>query len=124
MTLGRRSLTLLLVPLVSLAACGDGTTDKDAITKIITDGGRDPATICDHLSDPLLKRFGTLQSCRKAATASAKQTDPGVKIDRLTITGDKATADITGSDGKTTITFVKDSGSWKVRDTRRRAAGG
>lgn len=115
----------LLLPLLSLAACGgDGTTDKDAITKIITDGGRDPVTICDHLSDALLARFKTVDTCRKAAKSGAKNEDPGVKIDRLAIQAKTATADITGVDGKTTITFVKDNGSWKVSDTRQRAAAG
>lgn len=109
----------LLTAVVSLAACGgDGTTDRDAITKIITDGGRDPATICDHLSDGLLRRFRTLENCRRAARSTPANTDPEVRIRRLTITGGRAGAAVIGSDGRTTISFVKDHGSWKVTATR------
>lgn len=123
--LRRPLLPVLLVPMVVLAACGsDGQTDKAAITKIISEGGRDPVTICDHLSDRLLARFKTQATCKKAAKADKKNTDPNVMIDSLKIDGKKATANITGNDGKTTITFVKDDGSWKVYDTRQRVAGG
>ncbi|MCW3041786.1 MAG: hypothetical protein JWM31_3691 [Solirubrobacterales bacterium] len=125
MTPRRLLAAFVLAPVVTLAACGgDGTTDRDAITKIITDGGRDPVTICDHLSDPLRRRFGTVAACRKAARADAKNVDPGVKVDRLDVAGDAATADVTGNDGRTRITFVKDGGSWKVADTRQRTDGG
>lgn len=114
----RRLHATLLAGTLLLAACGgDGTDDRFAITKIIKDGGRDPSTICDHLSGPLLERLGSVAACRRAAKAApaAKRT---VTIDRLTITGDRAAATITGGDGRTRITFVKDHGSWKVLSTR------
>jgi hypothetical protein len=116
----RRSLHgALLVAVMSLAACGgDGTTDRDAITKIITDGGRDPATICDHLSAGLLQRFRSRENCRRAARSTPANQDPHVRIRHLSVTGDRARAAVTGSDGRTTITFTKDHGSWKVTDTR------
>jgi hypothetical protein len=116
-TASRRLLGVLLVPAATLAACGDGTTDRDALTKIVTDGGRDPVTICAHLSDALLARFGTVDACRKAARAEAKDAGREVRIDRLRIDGNAATATVDDTRGKTTITFVKDHGSWKVQDT-------
>lgn len=114
----RRLHATLIAGTLLLAACGgDGTDDRFALTKIIKDGGRDPATICDHLSDPLLKRLGSVAACRRAAKA-APGASRTVTVERLTITGDRAAATVRGADGRTHITFVKDHGSWKVLATR------
>jgi hypothetical protein len=113
----RRLHATLIAGTLLLAACGgDGTDDRFALTKIIKDGGRDPATICEHLSDPLLKRLRSVEDCRRAAKA-APAAGPGVTIESLTITGDRAAATVSGADGRTRITFVKDEGSWKVLAT-------
>lgn len=106
------ALTLVL----GLGACGDGTTDRDAITKIVNDGARDPVTICDHLSTALLQHFGSVDACRRQARKAARKGPQKVTIDRLRIDGDAATARVTGRDGHGTVTLVKDHGSWKVHD--------
>lgn len=119
----RRLPRLMLAAVATLAACGDSITDEQAIRTIIVDGGRDPATICAHLSGSLLKSFGSIQKCRDRA-AEGDENGPEVKIDRLRIDGDTASAAVTGADGTTRISFVKDDGAWKVSDTRKAPTGG
>jgi hypothetical protein len=116
MPLPRTFAGLLLLPPLALAACGGGTSDKDELTKIIQDGGKDPATICDHLAPALLKQFGSLAACRTAAKAGDDGKD-AVSVKTLTIDGDKATAKIDGARGAQTITFDKQDGDWVVTQT-------
>jgi hypothetical protein len=113
-----RFLSLLAVPAVTLAACGggDGDSDKDKLTKIINDGGTNPASICDHLDTALLKQIGGADGCKKAAASEKK--DDTTKIDSLNVDGDKATAKVTDKSGATTISFVKQDGDWKVTATQ------
>lgn len=116
---GSRLLAALVVPALALGACGDGTTDADAITKIVRDGARDPATICDHLSDALTRRMRGVDACRRQARRAARgHGGPDrITIDRLQITGDTATVRLTGRDGRGAVALVKDHGSWKIDDT-------
>jgi hypothetical protein len=116
MTLPRTLAGLLVLPPLALAACGGGSSDKDDITKIIKDGGKDPATICDHLAPPLLKQFGSVAACRTAAKAGDDGKD-AVTVKSLAIAGDKATAKIDGAQGAQTITFAKQDGHWVVTQT-------
>jgi hypothetical protein len=106
----------LLLGALGLAACGGGgggSSDKDTLTKIVTDGGKTPATICDHLDAKTLANLGGHDKCVQASK-QAGALDPNVKVTKLTINGDKATANITGKDGSSTIHFVKENGDWKV----------
>lgn len=110
--------TLAVVPLTFLAACGGGgSSDKDKITKIIKDGGKDPATICDHLDPTLVKQLGGLAGCKKAAKA-ADNGDKSVDIKSVDVKGDAATAKIKGASGDQTISFIKKSGDWVVTQTK------
>jgi hypothetical protein len=110
--------TLAVVPLTFLAACGGGgSSDKDQITKIIKDGGKDPATICDHLDPTLVKQLGGPAGCKKAAK-SADNGDKNVDIKSVDVKGDAATAKIKGASGDQTISFTKKSGDWVVTQTK------
>ncbi len=107
------SLSLLAIPVLALSACGGGSSDKDKITNIIKDGGKDPSTVCGHLQEKTLKALGGKAGCEKASKdPSAK--DPNVKINSVKVDGDKATAKIKGNQGDQTIQFVKEGGDWKV----------
>jgi hypothetical protein len=106
-----RATLLLLVPLAFLAACG--SSDKDTISSIIEEGGKDPATICDHLTKAGLDQLGGKDKCVQLAKAQGGQ-DPHVDIKSVKVDGDKATAEVQSKDGKNTIHFVKEGGEWKV----------
>jgi hypothetical protein len=114
MTHSRRLLSLLAVPALTLAACGGGggDSDKDKLTSIINDGGKNPSTICDHLEASLLKQLGGKDGCVKAS--KSEKGDDKTKIDSLDVTGDTAVAKVHDDNGKTTINFKKVDGDWKV----------
>lgn len=117
----RRFLSLLAVPAITLAACGSsGKSDKDTLTDIITKGGSNPVSVCDHLDAALLKQIGGAEGCKKAAANEPK--GDKTKINSLNITGDTATAKVTDKKGSTTINFVKKDGDWKVTATASPAA--
>jgi hypothetical protein len=111
----RRLLLLLTVPALSLAACGGGSggdSDKDKLTSIIEEGGKNPSSICSHLEASLLKQLGGDEGCKKAA--SSEKGDDSTEIDSLAVTGEKAVAKVHDKTGKTTINFTKVDGDWKV----------
>jgi hypothetical protein len=108
----RLRLLVVLATAVPLAACG-GSSDKEKITRILTDGGRRPATICDHLDRPTLARLGGRAKCLKASRAPDAK-DPNVKVESVKVSGDKATARITGKSGRDTVHLIKQDGGWKI----------
>ena len=103
----------ILAVVVGLAACGGGSNDKDEISKIVREGGKNPASICDHLEAKTLEKLGGRSKCLELAKG-ADTIDANVKIDKVSVDGDKATVNVTGKDGKSTIKFVKQDGDWKV----------
>ncbi|MCW3041785.1 MAG: hypothetical protein JWM31_3690 [Solirubrobacterales bacterium] len=116
MTYSRTIAALLSVPVLGLAACGSsggGNSDKDKIESIVKDGAKDPTTVCDHLEATVLKQLGGPAGCKKQAK-TADDGDKKADIDSIDIKGDKATAKITTSKGKQTISFIKKNGDWLV----------
>ena len=101
-----------LVSAAALAACGQ-SSDKDRIVKVITEGGRRPASICRHLDAPALARLGGRAGCLKASRAPDAK-DPHVRVDSVVVSGDRATAKITGRSGPDTVRLVKRDGDWKI----------
>lgn len=112
----RTAAVCLALPPLALGACGGGSSAKDAITKIIKDGGRDPATICTHLAPALLTQAGGLKGCQASAKAGDDRKD-AVDIKALQIKGDAATAQIVGARGPETVTFARQGGHWVVTRT-------
>lgn len=112
MTPSRRMLSLLAVPAVALSACGGGKSDKDKLTDIIKEGGKTPSSVCDHVTDALLKQLGGKDACVKAS--KSQPGDDSTKIKSLKIDGEKATASVSDKSGANTIKFVKEGGDWKV----------
>jgi len=108
---------LVVVPALSLGACGGGDSDKDKISSLVEDIGKDPAKLCDHATKDLLKQVGgTKESCLKAAKGAKKDRD--VKVDSVKVDGDKATAKLKGVSGAQTASFVKEGGDWKIANTQ------
>jgi hypothetical protein len=115
MVISRKLYAALAVPALTLAACGGGggNSDKDDITQIIKDGGKTPASLCEHMTDRLLKQIGGADACT-AASKSDGTPDANIKVDSLKIDGDKATATITDKTGKNTAKFVKTGDEWQL----------
>jgi hypothetical protein len=95
-----------------LAACG-GSSDEDTIRGIVEEGSTNPTSICGNLTDQALEDLGGKEACEKLAD-SQDNTDPDVKIQSVTVDGDKASAKVVGKDGDQTIRFVKEDGEWRV----------
>jgi ABC-type glycerol-3-phosphate transport system substrate-binding protein len=117
----RRSVSALSATLVSalaLSACG-GSSDSDKIKSVIKDVGKDPATLCTkHATAQILQQVGGEAACVKlAAQPDAK--DPGVKVGKVDVNGDKATAEVTSNSGPdkgrtSKVSFAKQGGEWKI----------
>jgi hypothetical protein len=95
-----------------LSGCGGGVSDKDQIAAIVKQEGSNPATVCDHLTNALLARFGSKRSCLRVAASSAK--DRSTHTTGIRVRGDTATAVVSDRSGNRAITFVKQQGVWKV----------
>lgn len=105
---------LLALPLALAAGCGGGgSSDKDQIRSIVEDGTRNPVSICKHLTDRALRGLGGQGRCEALARSPDNQ-DPGARIARITVRGDKATVLVTGKDGENNIRFVKEEGEWRI----------
>ena len=100
-----------------LSGCGSSApTDRDQIATIIKSEGTDPASLCGHLSDTLLARFGGKSACLRQAASSAK--DPSAHAASVKVSGRSATAIVADRSGSRTITLVKQQGNWKISGVR------
>lgn len=106
---------LALVPVLALAACGSSSkSDKDKITDLIKDVGKNPATLCTkYATAELLTQVGGASQC-VALSKKPTSRDPNVKINKISITAGDARAEVTGTDGHQVIGFVKVGTDWKV----------
>jgi hypothetical protein len=107
----RASLTLA----ATMAAAGCGTSapsDRTQIETIVKDEGARPASLCHHLTDSLLVRFGGLNDCLARAASAAR--DPSAHATAIKVHGLSATAVVIDSSGTRSITLVKRKGAWLV----------
>lgn len=108
----------MLLACASLAAalltgCGSGgPTDSEQIGSIVKDEGTRPATLCHHLTEALLVRFGGLSNCLSRAASAAR--DPSTHATAVTVRGLTATAIVIDRAGTRSITLVKQKGSWLI----------
>lgn len=101
----------------ALAACGSGgPTDRDQIGTIVKDEGTHPASLCRHLTDSLLVRFGGVSNCLSRAASSSR--DPSTRASQVTVQGKNATAVVIDSTGTRSITLVKQRGNWLISGVR------
>ena len=100
-----------------LAGCGSGGPgDRSQIATIVKDEGTRPATLCHHLTDALLVRFGGLPNCLSRAAASAR--DPSTRASAVTVRGLTATAVVNDRAGSRPVTLVKQKGIWLISGVR------
>jgi hypothetical protein len=112
-----RYLPALAVLVVLAAGCGSsGSSDSDQIRALVNSEGRNPASICRHLSDALVTKLGGQAACVKQAASSAK--DPSTHARAISVHGDTATAVIVDRAGTITISLLKEKGIWKVAAVR------
>jgi hypothetical protein len=115
----RRASLLLAAGLTAgvAAACGSsGPSDREQIGAIVKDEGTHPATLCHHLTDSLLVRFGGLGNCLSRAASASR--DPSTRAAQVTVRGNSATAVVIDSTGSRSITLVKQKGSWLISAVR------
>lgn len=105
----------LFAGVLALSACGSSSkSDKDKVTELIKDVGKNPATLCTkYASADLMTAVGGDAACQKLA-AEPSSKDPNVKVDSVVITGAEAIAKVTGNTGHQQIKLVKQGGDWKV----------
>jgi hypothetical protein len=117
----------LLALAAALAGCGGGPTDEEQVASTVSSFGhataaKDYATLCDKLLSPALidkvEQVGLpcQQAMRKALGGVQ---DPRLTIGKITVTGDRATAEIrTSATGEApsrdTLQLQKVNGSWRI----------
>src|SRR3982751_6499537 len=108
--MNRNSLaSILVLPVLALSACGGGSSEEDKVRDIVSESGKTPAKLCDHLAKAPLKAIGGKDKCLDAAKGQ-KGTD--VKIDSVSIKGDTATVKGGANDKSDEIKLVKEDGDW------------
>jgi hypothetical protein len=109
----RASLVLAATATAALAGCGaSGPSDRTQIETIVKEEGVRPASLCHHLTDALLVRFGGLSSCLTRAASAAR--DPSAHATAIKVHGLSATAVVVDSSGTRAVTLVKQKGVWLV----------
>jgi len=98
-----------------LSSCAGGASDADQIAAVVKDEGTNPASLCGHLTNALLLRFGGKSNCLRQAASAAK--DPTTHASGVKVSGSTATAVVGDRSGSRKLTFVKQNGVWKVSGT-------
>ena len=112
-------LVAALAASLGIASCGgDDESDEDEVREVIALGNDKDPEVCDKLTDNWMKNVvgGGRGDCEKRVEQSERG---AVKIEGVSIDGDKATvsASINGEPGK--LLLAKESGEWKLDDVRR-----
>jgi uncharacterized protein DUF4333 len=84
--------------------------DEIILSELVDRGAKDPKAICTYTTEALLRQFGSLQRCERAARRSG--TDRQFKISSIEIDGDVATVEGTGQDGPQRLKFERGRGGW------------
>ncbi len=118
-----RSLAVTSLATASLFAAGCGGSEEDKVedaVKNLAEAGKDKdfAGVCEGFAEDALKQIEDLgqgdceKTLEKAGDAFTDEIpDPDdLKIEKVEVTGDKATAEIDGDEAS----FVKEDGDWKI----------
>lgn len=108
-------LALLAGAALALSACGE--SDEDKVKEVATQLANTDEKVCDKATDKFLKAVGgTRERCRKAAKEDSGERKP--KVGKITVDGDKATAELSADGSKATFGLVKDGDDWKLDSVR------
>ena len=113
------ALALVFAVPFGLTACGgDDKSDEDQVRDVIELVNNQDEEACDKLTDKYLKDVigGDKDDCEKQVKNTPKN---AVKIEKVSVNGDRATVtgDIQGGSGE--ISLRKDGGDWKLDDVER-----
>jgi hypothetical protein len=111
------ALSILVLPVLALSACGGGGgggSEEDKVRDVVKESAKTPAKLCDHLAAEPLKAIGGKDKCKELAK---DQKGSDVKIDSVKVSGN--TAEVKGSggggdNGSGTIKLAKEDGEWKI----------
>ena len=119
---------LLVAAAAALAGCGSsGPSDEELVARTVTSFGRataarDYRTLCDRLLAPALvekvEQIG-LPCTEAMRTALGEVKDPRLTVGKVTVDGDRASADIrTSASGQApsrdTLELQRVGGSWRI----------
>jgi hypothetical protein len=101
---------------LALSACG-GKSDEEQVKEVATQLANTDEKVCDKATDKFLKALGgSRERCRKAAKEDNSQTK--AKVGKITVDGDKATAELSAQGSKATFGLIKDGDEWKLDSVR------
>lgn len=101
---------------LGLVACG-GESDEDQVKTVVNQLANTDEKVCDKATDKFLKAVGgTKEQCKKSAREDDGSTKP--KVGKITVDGDKATAELSADGSKATFQLVKDGDDWKLDGVR------
>lgn len=103
---------LVAVPAFVLSVTGGSTPDGRQITELLTTGASEPATLCDHLSAPMLEAVGGHDAC----VANSPERGPAGSVGQVSVNGDTASAVVIRDTGSERYRLVREDGDWKVDD--------
>jgi len=117
MSLLRTTAALALTGLaLGLVACG-GESDEDQVKTVVNQLANTDEKVCDKATDKFLKAVGgTKEQCKKSAREDDGSTKP--KVGKITVDGDKATAELSADGSKATFQLVKQDDEWKLDGVR------
>ena len=112
--------TIATVALTALAlgltACG-GESDEDQVKTVVNQLANTDEKVCDNATDKFLKAVGgSKEQCKKSAREDDGSTKP--KVGKITVDGDKATAELSAEGSKATFELIKDGDTWKLDGVR------
>ncbi len=101
---------------LGLVACG-GESDEDQVKTVVNQLANTDEKVCDKATDKFLKAVGgTKEQCKKSAREDDGSTKP--KVGKISVDGDKATAELSADGSKATFELVKDGDDWKLDSVR------
>jgi hypothetical protein len=105
---------LVALPIAVFTLLGGGQSDGKRISALLTTGASEPATLCDHLSTPMLEAVGGRDAC----LAASPERGPAGSVRDVSVNGDTAAAVVVRETGSEHVRLVRQDGDWKVDDVR------